>query len=98
SDGTRLEGSFIDSFLYGNGSSYSPKGDQYHGNYRNNQMFGYGIYSFANGDNMFNGFGTYSLANGDKYFEHFYNGEKDGSGSVHYLNGNKFEGNFINDK
>jgi len=69
--------------------------NRYIGNYQNNKMEGFGIFTMANGDiyegefqkNYFNGRGVYYFHDGIKYEGKFKNNKKEGRGKLSFNNG-----------
>jgi hypothetical protein len=97
------KGYWVDNKMNGRGVFSAPSGE-YKGNFENNFMSGYGLYTYSNGDRYkgefknddFDGIGTYHYSNGDKYFGKYKNNKKNGEGIFLFANGKKLEGLFEN--
>jgi S1-C subfamily serine protease len=84
----------------GQGTLILTNGDQYVGDFRNNQRNGQGIYTFTSGnqyvgewrDNQQNGQGTFTFTNGDQYVGDFRNNQRSGQGAYTFANGNQYVG------
>ncbi|CAF1066575.1 unnamed protein product [Rotaria sp. Silwood1] len=85
-------------FIWGSTSAWV--NNKYEGEFHNDQMHGYGTYSFANGDtyiggwvnNQQEGHGIFNFSNGDRFEGGFKAGKMHGEGSYYFQNGNKFKG------
>ena len=81
-------------------------GKIFKGKLKNDEMEGYGIIYFPNGDKYEGyivkwkkeGYGIYYYSNGNKFKGEFKNDKKEGYGIFYYSNRNKFEGRWKNNK
>ena len=81
-------------------------GDRYHGEIRNGQPHGRGVYTWAGGDqyegdfvnNKRTGRGVYTWAEGGRYQGDFVNGKRTGRGVYTWADGGRYQGDFINGK
>ena len=81
-------------------------GDRYHGEIRNGQPHGRGVYTWAGGDqyegdfvnNKRTGRGVYTWAEGGRYEGDFVNGKRTGRGVYTWADGGRYQGDFINGK
>ena len=99
------EGQFYNDYLSGKGKiTFFQAGHEYIGEFNKNEIEGYGIFKWKNGDiyegymksGKMDGNGKYKYRNGEIYEGHYKNGLKHGSGRLTYPNGKVYEGNFIN--
>ena len=82
------------------------KGDNYVGEWKDNQKYGHGTYTWANGDEYVgehkddkrHGEGIYTFASGSKYIGEYKYGIRHGQFVVSYPNGDKYIGEFKNGK
>jgi hypothetical protein len=86
--------------------SYSPKGEVYCGNHKNNIRSGEGVYVWTSNDlykgtwqeGNRTGKGTFLWSNGDKYEGDFISGDRTGFGKYTFSSGGVWEGNWQNSK
>jgi len=86
--------------------TYTLRGNEYAGEFKDNKKNGQGTYTFANGqkyvgefkDEKFNGQGTYTFPNGNKYVGEFKDEKFDGQGTYTFANGQKYVGEFKDGK
>jgi hypothetical protein len=79
---------------------FSLNGNQYVGDFKNDEKNGHGTYTFADGDKYtgefkdgkYHGQGTFNFSNGDKYVGEYIDGKMQGHGSLIFANGDKYEG------
>jgi hypothetical protein len=100
----REEGTLERGHLEGPGTQTYANGDQFTGNFINDQHFGAGRFvsvrgwtyvgGFASG--KFEGQGTMTWKNGTKYVGQFKNGHRTGFGTITYPDGRTYSGQFLN--
>jgi hypothetical protein len=92
-------------YLWNDGS-----GEQYVGEWKNDEFHGFGTYTFGKGkwegdqyvgefkNGARDGQGTYIYANGNKYTGELKNGRRDGLGAFTWADGDKYIGEYKNDR
>ena len=99
------EGQFNNDYLDGKGKiQFLNTGHQYQGDFKENEMDGYGVFKWKNGyvyegfmkNGKMNGKGRYKYNNGQVYEGGYRDGLKNGMGRLTYPNGKVFEGRFVN--
>ena len=103
-NGDLYDGEWRDNKFHGRGKLTMSSGTIYEGNFENNKMHGHGSFTFANGDKYTGLFendqrteGIVTCVNGD-IFRGDYSTKKEKicSGTMKYINGDIYEGMFLN--
>ena len=103
----KYEGNFHDDMKNGQGSIiYLKSGEKYKGEFKNNEITGYGYYTYKNKqtykgelvNGKKQGKGIYNWTDGSEYNGEYKNDIREGEGSLKWSNGVIFKGKFLNGK